>query len=300
MTKNVPILRRWKGAAVIALGLAALVFAVHHSIVPGFAQEQQSQSSQSETKPPEAAQSTPEPAKEEQAPAKQETKKTEDLPNSTCMDCHNPDILKLSKEELADQVVVDDKAAPPRPKPPYVTGTLNLAIDGKLFAAGVHGDSTCVTCHKAITEMPHPQRLQAVDCKECHDEPVDTIKKSAHGEKAGPKAPACIGCHDAHYGKGQSSYGANFQKKACVDCHKAYGIDPEKGHQGLYEARMHLKLDCMLCHAGKEPGVHNIPSAKSKTANCQACHAKQTVLSKAKAEKPSGFFAHSENRLHKR
>ena len=34
------------------------------------------------------------------------------------MDCHNPDMLKMSKEELAEQVTVDDKPMPSKAKPP--------------------------------------------------------------------------------------------------------------------------------------------------------------------------------------
>jgi thiosulfate reductase cytochrome b subunit len=204
-----------------------------------------------------------------------------EMPNSSCIDCHNPDMLKMSKEELADQVLVGEKPAPPKTKAPYVTGELNLSILEQKYAEGAHADITCVSCHKGISEVPHQQRLGTVDCKECHDEAVESIEKSAHGLKATKKV-GCVGCHDVHYGKGQASSSPDFAKNACKACHSAYGLDTERQHKSLYDAPLHLKLDCMLCHAGKTAGVHNIPSAKAKTSSCESCHSAKTVLSKAK------------------
>ncbi len=50
-----------------------------------------------------------------------------------------PDILKMSKEELAEQVAVEDKPMSPTAKPPFIFGELNLAIQEKKYAEGVHG-----------------------------------------------------------------------------------------------------------------------------------------------------------------
>lgn len=278
MSMKTSIGHSWKWVIPLIIVCCAMTFSIYY-VVPSFAQEQPASSNETDKK---------------DTAAKDEPKKTEELPNSSCMDCHTADILKLSKEELAEQVTVDDKSAAARTKPKYITGDLNLAIDEKKYAAGVHADTTCVTCHKDVTEIPHKQRLATVDCKECHDEPGETIKKSAHGDKAAAKGLGCIGCHDVHYGKGKDTYGKDFQRKACVDCHKAYGLDLEKGHQNLYEANMHLKLDCMLCHSGKEPGVHNIPAAKTKSASCESCHNKVTILSTEK-QKPTSWLSYYEN-----
>jgi len=257
---------RWRWISCFLIGIAAMVLLIHHGAVTLKAQEKSSTAA--------------------------EKKESEELTNQSCIECHNPDILKMSKEDLAEQVVVPDKPAPPRTKPLYVFGELNLAIKEKKFAEGVHGDTTCVTCHKDVVEIPHPQRLKTVDCKECHEEFVENIKASAHGEKAGPKAPKCIGCHDVHYGKGKDAYAKEFQRKVCEDCHKAYGMDTLKDHKNVYEAQMHLAaMDCMTCHQGKEPGVHNIPAVKTQVAGCEACHTKMTILSKAKKE-PVGLMAY--------
>ncbi len=141
-----------------------------------------------------------------------------------------------------------------------------------------------MTCHKDVAEIPHKQRLNPVDCKECHEDSVEAVKASAHGDKAGPKAVACIGCHDVHYGKDKAVYAADFKRKHCVDCHKAYGMDTLKGHKNLYEANLHLtSLECMTCHKN-DAGVHSIPPVKTKVVTCESCHNKYTILSKEKIE----------------
>jgi len=228
------------------------------------------------------------PKKEEAKPA---SKESEALSNDSCIECHNKDILKMSKEDLLEQVVVEGQPAPPRQRPPFVFGELNLAIDPKKYAKGVHADTTCVTCHTDISDIPHNQRLKNVDCKECHEEFVENIASSAHGEKSGKRNPGCIGCHDVHYGEGKDTYAKDFQRKLCIECHNAYRMDTEKGHAKLYEARLHLALDCMLCHSGKEKGVHNIPLVKTQVANCESCHQKYTILAKEKI-KPTDFWTY--------
>jgi predicted CXXCH cytochrome family protein len=255
-----------------------------------------------ESKPPEQPAAAPQepkkeaaeekPAAPQEAPKKAEEKPSpkepEALSNESCIECHNKDILKMSKEDLLEQVVVEGQPAPPRQKLPFVFGELNLSINSDKYAKGVHAETTCVTCHTDVSDVPHNQRLKTVDCKECHEDFVENIASSAHGEKSGKRNPGCIGCHDVHYGKGKEAYSKDFQRKVCIECHNAYKMDTEKGHARLYEARLHLALDCMLCHSGKEKGVHNIPLVKKQVANCESCHQKYTILAKEKVK--SGDF----------
>lgn len=306
MNMRVPILTLWRSTIFFVLGAVALILALQYMCVPTLAQEQGTTAPQpieSQLKPPEPApqpaQTTPsatapaekpevkpEAEKQEAAPAK-----AEELTNDSCIDCHNPDILKKSKEDLADDVVVDEKPMPARPKPPFVFGELNLAIKEKKYAEGVHADTTCVTCHADVKEIPHKQRLKSVDCKECHDDSVESIAAGAHGKKAGTKAPSCVGCHDVHYGKGKDAHVKDFARKTCMDCHKAYGMDTVKQHQNLYESRLHLAMDCMVCHKGEQAGFHNMLAVKTKVARCESCHTKATILAKEKM-KPVGLMAY--------
>lgn len=228
---------------------------------------------------------------QKQVQGKQETKGSDALSNQACMECHNKDILSMSKEDLLDQVVVEEEPAQPRQRPPFIFGELNLCIDPKKYAEGVHADTTCISCHVDVKDLPHNQRLKGVDCKECHEEFVASIENSAHGEKSSKRSPGCIGCHNVHYGQGKETYEQDFQRKVCLDCHQVYKMDTFKAHENLYEARLHLALECMLCHQGKEKGVHNIPLVKTFVASCEACHQKNTILAKKKIE-PTEFFAY--------
>ncbi len=258
--------------AAILVGLYGIISINHDRM--SFAEE----ASQTETadKKPQATEPKPEP---------------KEVDNATCLGCHNPDILKMSKEELLDQVNVSDKAVPPVAKVPYVFGELNLSIDEKKYSNSVHADLTCVQCHKDISDVPHNQRLAAVDCKECHEEAVDSIQAGAHGKKAipkGPNPPPCIGCHNVHYGQAQSTYDSEFKTKVCLDCHTAYKMNIYKEHAGLTQPGMHLKMGCMICHHGGKPGLHNLPAEKNKAANCEKCHSENSILSTSKP-KPTGL-----------
>lgn len=302
-----PPVVRW--VSVLAILGMTCVLVVLNSEVPSNAQEQSSstpQSTESASKPQEPAKktetsetkTTPEPApvppaakSEAEEPKPAQRAQQEELANQSCFDCHNPDILKMSKEDLLDQVVVEGKPQPPRQMPPFVFGELNLAINPGKFSAALHAEITCVTCHNQINELPHNQRLKKVDCKECHEEFVANVEASAHGEKPGRKAPGCIGCHDVHYGKGKEAYAKDFKRKLCVECHNANKMDTVKGHSKLYESRMHLSLDCMLCHQGNQAGVHYILPVKTKVAACDSCHQRFTALS-IKKPKPMGFLAY--------
>ncbi len=232
-------------------------------------------------KPAEPEVKQEEPAESADQEKEEAEKEPEALSNESCMDCHNADILDWSKEDRQDNVVVGDKRPqPPMKKPVYVFGELKLSIDMDKFKAGVHAETTCVECHNDIEELPHNQRLKAVACADCHDEAAEAVKAGPHGEAAGDKAPTCIGCHDAHYGKAAATYAKGWNRKYCVDCHKANGLDTVKAHTSLYEPALHLAHGCLICHQGEEAGVHNIVSAKTRTASCQSCHNKYTALAK--------------------
>lgn len=234
---------------------------------------------QADTPPPQPApEPEPEP-KPEPEPEAEAEEEYDPLSNEACMDCHGPSILDIPPEDLVDMVAVDGEPAPPRKKPPFVMGELNLAVDMEKYQESAHGDMTCIDCHMDIEEIPHKQRLAKVDCSMCHDEAATAVDASAHGEKAGPKAPGCIGCHNPHYGQGAAADEDAWQRKYCIECHKAYGLDTVKQHEHLYAPELHMKLNCMLCHSGEEGGVHNIPPAAQYAASCEACHNKYSILS---------------------
>lgn len=233
----------------------------------------------------------PEAAEEDKDAEEEQEVEPEALENQSCLDCHNPDILEMSVEDRLDNVEVEGEPQPPRKKPRYSLEKFSLSIEEEKYAAGTHADTMCVECHTDIEALPHKQRLEAVDCASCHEESVELIKASAHGEKAGSKGLTCTGCHDVHYSKGMDAYAKDFKAKACMDCHAAYGLDTIKAHAGLYEYRIHVKMGCLICHEGEKPLVHQIPYVKTKVATCESCHSRHTILTSEKP-KPMSFFAY--------
>jgi thiosulfate reductase cytochrome b subunit len=182
----------------------------------------------------------------------------------------------LSKEELAEQVIASHTSHD-RKKPPYVFGELSLSIDPEKYRRGVHGDMACIDCHQSVNEIPHPQRLESVDCETCHE--AENIKSSAHGEHAELRI-SCIGCHDVHYGEKSEIYDGHFRRKVCLDCHSAYRLDNYEAHRKLHARDTHLSLDCVTCHTSADRReIHTMPLVKEWVATCESCHNPNTVLS---------------------
>ena len=307
MKSRIANCQNWSRSALFA-AVSATAIASYFACAPAIAQQQGStaqapvsQSVETKTKPPATPAPSPAPtapAPEKEPTAQSETPKAgespkaaepEELTNQACMECHNPDILKMSREELLDQVVVEGSPLPPSPKPPFIFGEMNLAIKARQYSDGVHADTTCVSCHKDVSEVPHQQRVKKVDCKECHEESVESADAGVHGKKLSQKAPDCIGCHNAHYGQAASDYSKEFKRAVCIDCHNTSGRKIEQGHRNLYEFQEHVaKLDCIICHQGQKAGVHYILPVKVKVAGCESCHTKFTMLSKEK--EPAGLL----------
>jgi len=233
----------------------------------------------------------PEPEEKKPAEGEQDTKPSEETTDQACMGCHGPDMLKIQQDRRAEQIILGDKVTP-RPSLPFRMGGLSVVIDEKKFSESPHGGTSCLDCHKDASGQH--QRLKSVDCRECHEESAEAVRVSAHGEQPGKEATNCLGCHDVHHGKAREGLVADFNGRVCADCHKAHGMDLERQHRKMYESRMHLVMDCMLCHSGEKPGVHNIPAEKGKAARCESCHTAHTVLSKQK-EKPISFLGSVRN-----
>ncbi|MBM3298849.1 MAG: hypothetical protein FJY85_02710, partial [Deltaproteobacteria bacterium] len=140
MKQTTSSFRLWRWTILLGLVATGVVLTAHLATVPSMATEKAALYSEPATVHNRVqhlvAQAT--------ASSKKDKK---ELDNQSCIDCHGPDILKQSPEELHENVVIKDKPAPPRVKPRYVFGELNLAIDEKKYGDGVHAGTTCVECH---------------------------------------------------------------------------------------------------------------------------------------------------------
>ena len=176
----------------------------------------------------------------------------------------------------------------------------SLYLNGDTFRRSVHGDLECIDCHQDITELPHDERLERVDCGFCHEDAVAEVSRSAHGSELrtrSPDAPTCIQCHGYHDVLAADDLDSRISKKnqphTCGTCHSdpvivARNNIPIKDPVAYYEKSIHGKLTlegnyqaatCSDCHRG-----HLILSAlnaessifkKNIPITCRNCHTEE-------------------------
>ncbi|MGD2062449.1 MAG: hypothetical protein PVF51_02570 [Nitrospirota bacterium] len=139
---------------------------------------------------------------------------------------------------------------------------LNLHVDGEQFAASVHGDLDCTTCHLLFVDEPPDPPDADID-----EEILALSKEIARKSTVDPIAQAaCIQCHDDVYAAYRASvHGKNlFEKREtdgpiCVDCHGSpHRIAPRgetpKPNTGLPLSKVayeNIVTTCGRCHEQK-------------------------------------------------
>lgn len=137
--------------------------------------------------------------------------------NDDCMQCH------------ADRsLVVEDSLGKTR----------SLYVDLNLHKSSAHGQLECTSCHTGIQELPHGEKLPAVNCGTCHTSEAEIYQW--HGRKklgADPDIPSCHSCHGSHDVLPSSSKKSKVNPlnlpNTCGTCHE--NIDLVKKHQILLE-----------------------------------------------------------------
>ena len=137
---------------------------------------------------------------------------------------------------------------------------LNLHVDGEQFAASVHGDLDCTTCHLLfVDDPPDPpdadidQAILTLSKEIARKSPVDPIAQAA-----------CIQCHEEVYDTYRASvHGKNIFEKhevdgpICVDCHGSphqiapRGEPPKAGLPPSKVAYENIVATCGRCHEQK-------------------------------------------------
>lgn len=139
-------------------------------------------------------------------------------------------------------------------------GAVHLHVDGERYAASVHGDLECTTCHMQFVDNPHGTPDEEVD------EAIAELSRAiARKGRRDPVAlAACIQCHDAAYrAVRESVHGANLFQKGetdgplCLDCHGSpHEIAPRQAAaEGVAStspvAYGHIVETCGRCHEQK-------------------------------------------------
>ncbi|MBW2264441.1 MAG: hypothetical protein JRG91_20950, partial [Deltaproteobacteria bacterium] len=167
-------------------------------------------------------------------------------------------------------------------------------VDGEAFAASVHADLDCVTCHQDLdgAEIPHEDDLAAADCAMCHDDAAAEYADSHHGarSKAGSRrAPTCADCHGAHdIGSAEDEASLTSHARAnalCGECHRTQARQHASSLHGQAAARGdEMAPTCYDCHDNHQVRSRRDPDSPTSTMNipvlCGKCHQEGSPVSR--------------------
>lgn len=172
---------------------------------------------------------------------------------------------------------------------------LSVFVDGKAFAASVHGKQVaCVDCHADKSGFPHSKttatdaRNYAVEmskvCLKCHQSAYDAYRNSVHGlavASGNRAAPTCTNCHTAHaVEKGAT---LTYKVDVCGQCHPNVTNSYRTSVHGVLVASGRKDAaTCIDCHtntgsAHDLQGVdapNSVTSGKNVAETCGKCHTK--------------------------
>ncbi|MBM3860483.1 MAG: hypothetical protein FJ395_12640 [Verrucomicrobia bacterium] len=107
------------------------------------------------------------------------------------------------------------------------TATNGPAVNMRDYTKSVHGSGDCIGCHTQIRDLPHPAKLEKVNCAFCHESAAESFLTSAHGravQRGLDRAPNCAACHGAHdIGRCVEEDGATrsaLLTSRCRHCHR--------------------------------------------------------------------------------
>jgi hypothetical protein len=165
-----------------------------------------------------------------------------------------------------------------------------LYVNVRELRQSVHAKWQCLDCHADIKEIPHPRRLEPVNCQRCHfpgnpvgapeDVNFEGYTQSVHGRlrlAGNTKAPLCQDCHGAHVIRPaddpQSAVAKAHVPETCGRCHvKIYGEYKRSVHGQAVLARNNPDApSCINCH-----GEHDILPAREDASAVAATHIPET------------------------
>ncbi|HET8678509.1 MAG TPA: cytochrome c3 family protein [bacterium] len=184
--------------------------------------------------------------------------------NEACLACHQVEGTKIT----------------------FPDGALDVTIDPKRFAASVHKDFTCTTCHTKHTGYPHPPRtapsrrsyqvLAAQICMTCHEDQARVFDESVHGRglRAGlGDVPICASCHTAHAViRPKTAAFRNNIPEVCGNCHADESLTRRYGLRPVYQAYVEE-------FHGVTTRLYRLvtPATPAPSAVCYDCHTAHTV-----------------------
>ena len=174
-------------------------------------------------------------------------------------------------------------------------------LDAAALRASPHASLECVACHKDVNpeDLPHPEKLQKVECGACHATEARQHAESLHGRAAarGERlAPTCKSCHGMHDVLRPKDFNAPTNviniPALCNRCHREgspvqsfYHIPQDSILQnytesihgeGLFKKGLLTTAVCTSCHTAHHQLPHTDPRSsiarQNVAATCMQCH----------------------------
>ncbi len=156
-----------------------------------------------------------------------------------------------------------------------------------------HSEVACVSCHADASDLPHPEKLAAVNCGTCHKSETTQYISGRHGKKVGGGRPIPNVCSDCH-GLGhailpsanpESPVSRSRIPSLCSSCHddlqrmqKAVIAQPEPAssymhsvHGLAFSAGNENTAVCTDCH-----GTHSLLPASDPDSRINRRHVPET------------------------
>jgi len=207
-----------------------------------------------------------------------------DQPGAECLACHG------------DKTMTTTRAGK----------TVSLFVDGKKFAASIHGSLGCTGCHADLEGKDFPHEKPApVQCGTCHTTEQEQHARSLHGKaiaRGDPLAPHCVTCHGNH-----EIYPVKDPRSAvlplkvpfvCGQCHRE-GTTVSRNRpipqdnilenysesihgEALLKKGLSVAPNCATCHTPHLILPHTDPASsinrKNIAATCTKCHSQIEVV----------------------
>jgi predicted CXXCH cytochrome family protein len=149
----------------------------------------------------------------------------------------------------------------------------SLYIDSEKLRSSIHGKAgfSCVDCHIDLMEVkdfPHPAKLKAVSCGQCHEEIENDYLEGVHGKdyaKGIKDVPVCTDCHNEHdITSPQDLSSPVYATKVADVCSRCHDDEALAQQYGFLTARLKTY----------SRSFHGIASkfGETRVANCASCH----------------------------
>ena len=159
---------------------------------------------------------------------------------------------------------------------------ISVHVDPQIFAASIHGDWECVSCHVDLEGVDmHDDDVEPVDCGVCHAE-AEEMEGARHGRFTATNerwAPGCADCHGSH-----DIQSASSDALKCESCHAREVAHQRRSLHGDAARRGDdLAPGCADCHGSHDILPASDPKAMTAVMNvpllCGRCHREGSAVS---------------------